>query len=129
MTGRIAFTLLALTLTLACNRAQKSPATSSSGTTPAATTQAPATSTQPAAATANSVGIAVCDEYLNKYEACINNKVPAVSRASFKQAMDQTRATWRQAASNPAAKQGLEMGCQQALAATKQAMASYNCQW
>ena len=60
---------------------------------PPATTSAPA---KPAAtapqATADSVGIPECDDYLNKYQACVESKVPEAARGALKQSIDQTRA-------------------------------------
>ena len=40
------------------------------------------------------IGIAECDEYIAKYEACTGN-VPEAGRAAYKSALDQTRASWK----------------------------------
>jgi hypothetical protein len=50
-------------------------------------------------------------------------------RATFSQSMIQMRDAWKQAAATPEGKQGLAMGCEQALDAAKQAMSSYDCAW
>jgi hypothetical protein len=108
---------LALALLLALAACQQS--------SPPATTAAPA---KPAAvATADSVGIPECDDYLTKYQACVESKVPEAARGALKQSIDQTRAAWRIAAGNPGGKEGLAAACKQARDASKTAMSSYGC--
>ena len=111
---------LALALLLTLTACQQS--------APPATTSAPA---KPAAAapmaTADSVGIPECDDYLTKYQACVESKVPEAARGALKLSIDQTRAAWRTAAANPAAKEGLATACKQARDATKTSMSAYGC--
>jgi hypothetical protein len=102
-------------------------------------TTVPATAAPPAGAAVTatntttssvaSLGIPECDEYLNKYMACVETKVPAETRTMMKQQLDATRDAWQKAATTPEAKAGLATSCTQALASVKQAMASYNCTW
>ena len=75
------------------------------------------------------IGIPECDDYLLKYEKCVNEKVPEVARPQLKQSIDQMRNAWKQAAANPLAKPALVSGCKQAAAAAQQATATYGCQW
>jgi hypothetical protein len=99
---------------------------------------APATSTAaapaakaatPAASGAAEFGVPECDDYLKKYLACIDSKVPESGRAMARQAVEQTKASWKQAASTPQGKDGLAMGCKAATDAAKQSMAAYGCTW
>lgn len=118
-------------VTAAC--ADSKPAAPPATTAPAATV-APATTapaaTAPATTTASSeFGVPECDEYMNKWLACVDSKVPAEQRAIYKSSIEQSKASWKQAASTPQGKQGLAMACSQSLAATKQALAAYNCSW
>lgn len=46
------------------------------------------------AAHAQSTGIASCDDFLTKYDACVSSKVPEAQRAMYKTQIDQTRKTW-----------------------------------
>jgi hypothetical protein len=108
---------LALALLLALAACQQS--------SPPATTTAPAKAA--AVATADSVGIPECDDYLTKYQACVQSKVPEAARGALKQSIDQTRAAWRTAAGNPGGKEGLAAACKQARDASKTAMAAYGC--
>jgi hypothetical protein len=78
---------------------------------------------------AGDFGVPECDSYMKKYIACIDAKVPEMMRAPLKQAFDQQKAAWKQAAATPEGRAGLAMGCTQAEAATKQSMSTYGCQW
>ena len=96
--------------------------------TPPAVTSAPA---KPAAiapqATADSVGVPECDDYLNKYQTCVESKVPEAVRGRLKQSIDQTRAVWRLAAANPGGKEGLATACKRASEGSKISMSAYGC--
>ena len=78
---------------------------------------------------AGDFGVPECDSYMKKYLACIDAKVPDAVRVPFKQAFDQQKAAWKQAASTEQGRAGLAMGCTQAEAAAKQSMSAYGCQW
>jgi hypothetical protein len=77
---------------------------------------------------ADKVGIAECDEFLTKYEKCLQG-VPAAAQPAMQQTIKQMRDNWKLTAQNPAAKAGLGMACKQAMEGTKAGMAAYNCQW
>ncbi len=74
------------------------------------------------------IGIAECDEYIEKYTKCISDKVPEAARQQMKDAMDQSTKAWKEAAAGPA-KDGLATACKAALDAAKQATASMGCEW
>ncbi len=86
-------------------------------------------STSSTGSTADAIGVPECDEYLTKYEKCVNDKVPAVARGQMETGLKQTRDTWKKLADNPTTKAGLPQSCKLALDTTKQAMASYGCTW
>ena len=109
---------LALLLTLAACQQSAPPAATSAPAKPAAT--APLV-------TADSVGVPECDDYLSKYQACVDSKVPDAARVALKLSIDQTRAAWRTAATAPAAKEGLATACKQAREATRTSMSAYGC--
>ena|SRR5262245_54567581 len=90
---------------------------------PAAT--APAT----AAGGAAEFGVPECDDYIAKYMACVDTKVPEAVRATVRQQLDQTKAQWKQAAAAPGGKEGLAMGCKAASDAARTSMAAYGCQF
>src|SRR5512143_1466404 len=77
---------------------------------------------------ADSVGIAECDDFLSKYEKCVQG-IPAAARPAMEQNIKQMRDAWKQAAQNSAAKPGLAAVCKQAMEGTKTAMSTYGCQW
>lgn len=74
-------------------------------------------------------GVPECDNYMRKYLACVDGKVPEAARPMLKQALDQSKAALKQAASTPQGKAGLASACTQAEATAKQSMAAYGCEW
>ncbi len=105
-------------LAVACSRGQK-PGT-------------PGASAAPAGAltvAAGDFGVPECDSYMKKYVACLDSKVPEAMRAPLKQAFDQQKAAWKQAAATPEGRAALATGCTQAETAARQSMAGYGCQW
>jgi hypothetical protein len=77
----------------------------------------------------DSVGVPECDEYIKKYEACVNTKIPDAQRGTFKSSLDTLRKSWKDAAANPQSKAGLATGCKAALDQAKTSMASFGCAW
>jgi len=80
-------------------------------------------------AAADKIGVPECDDFLEKYEACITDKVPEASRAQFKSSIDQWRSSWKQLASNPQTKSTLVAACKQTMETAKQSTSAYSCQW
>jgi predicted transcriptional regulator len=98
---------------------------------PAANKAEPAVNA-PAAAAAPSgdqIGVPECDEFITKYEACVQAKVPEAARATVASSLTQWRDAWKQAASTAEGKAALAASCKQTLETTKQAMQSYGCAW
>ena len=94
---------------------------------PSAGSSAPATST-PAAAAANNddkIGVPECDDYIAKYESCVN-KIPEMMRAQYKDALAKSRAEWRKWANDPATRGQLASACKQATEAAS-ALKSFGC--
>jgi hypothetical protein len=91
------------------------------------TTGTPVTTTP--AGSGDKIGVAECDDYLAKYEACLTTKVPEAARAQFNSALAQTRSSWRQIASTPQGKAGLAQACKMAVDQTKTAMKPYGCEF
>jgi hypothetical protein len=125
MTQRSLYVALAACLTIAAcggGEAEKPaapPATQAPATTAAAAPAAPAAGAE--------FGVAECDDYMAKYVACIDSKVPEAGRAMVRQQLDQTKASWKQAASTPEGKAGLATACKQMTETAKTAMAAYGC--
>jgi hypothetical protein len=76
---------------------------------------------------AEPVGVAACDEFLAKYEACVSTKVPAVQQTSFKGMIDQMRASWTTLAKTPEAKPQLEAACKGAIEQVKPMLQPHGC--
>lgn len=95
---------------------------------PATTALQPPAAAAPAVA-AGDFGVPACDQYMRKYMACVDNKVPEAGRAMMRQSLEQTKAAWRQAAATQQGRDGLAMACAQAETGAKQAMGAYGCTW
>lgn len=104
--------------------AQPAPATAPAAAAPPATAPAPAP--EPVAA-AGDVGIAECDDYLRKYEACLTGHVPAEARDMLQQSLVATRNAWRQASANAQSAEALRNACVQARDTTRASLQAYGC--
>lgn len=97
----------------------------------ATTTESPAMASSPASTTASStgekIGVAECDDYLAKYEACVLGKVPEAARAQYKASLDQMRKSWRELAANPQTKAGLVQACKMATEQSRTQLKMYGC--
>jgi hypothetical protein len=74
------------------------------------------------------IGIAECDEYIRKYEACLE-KVPGEAEARFRNSLDAQRKQWRAASKDPFARDGIADQCRSAMATAKQSMSAYGCEF
>jgi hypothetical protein len=82
-----------------------------------------------ATASGDKVGVAECDEYIQKVEACLTSKVPEAQRATYKSTLDTMRTSWKRAAETPQGKAALAQGCKQALDQATASMGSFGCSW
>lgn len=89
----------------------------------------PKSSSPETAATGDKIGVPECDEYIEKYEACVFSKVPEAMRETFKSSFEQSRKAWKEAAASPQAKASLASSCKTALETAKQSLAAYKCDW
>ena len=130
------FLLMACILTgllvLACgaptNRNAEAPSGTNSAAAPAGT---PSTTTNrnTNAPTAEKVGIAECDNFINAYETCVSSKVPEQARASLKASVATWRTEWKKLADNPQTRGTLAAACKTQREATEKAMTAYKCTW
>lgn len=106
--------------------------TSTTTTTSSTTTTAPAnTASSTTASTAPDTGVAECDEYITKYEACLTKIAKAAPQVepSMKQAFEAQRTSFKTAAANPQSKATLATTCKQAIETAKTATKAYACDW
>ena len=74
------------------------------------------------------IGIAECDEYVRKYDACLE-KVPDQAQPALRNSLEAQRKQWRAAAKDSFARDGAADQCRSAIAAAKQSMAAYGCEF
>lgn len=75
------------------------------------------------------IGVAECDQYLEKYEACAKNKVPEPGRGAMLSSIEQLRTSWITIAVNPETRENLAKDCKQTLEETKKNLSAYACAW
>jgi pyocin large subunit-like protein len=75
---------------------------------------------------AEEIGIPECDEYVRKYESCLD-KVPDEARTKLRTAFDEQQKQWRTAARDKFARDGAADQCRSAMATAKQSMSAYGC--
>jgi len=76
---------------------------------------------------AEPIGVPSCDDFLTKYEACINNNVPAAQKSMVQGQIDQMRKSWMDLAKNPQTKPALDSACKQSAEQMKASAAAYKC--
>jgi hypothetical protein len=114
----------------ATTNASKTTTTTTTTSTPATTTASPAATGSPAATATSSgdkIGIAECDDFLDKYDACVTDKIPAAARAQYQSSLTQWRKSWRDAAANPQTKATLAQQCKMIAEQTSQSMKTFGC--
>ncbi len=74
------------------------------------------------------VGVAECDEYLQKMARCIT-RISAEAQPPMRNAMDESRKAWQENAKTKEGRAALESTCKQALDAAKSAAAAMGCEW
>lgn len=129
--NRLPLILASLGILAACQPAEPTTATPSAAapttTAPSTAPATPAPSTPAAQKSAAVTGVAVCNDYLNKYEACLHDKLPEATRAQFQSSLDAMRNSWMQLAANPQTAAALENACVQAKSSAAVAMQAYGC--
>jgi pectate lyase len=96
--------------------------------TKASATPAANTSTT-TASTGDKIGVAECDDFITKYEACVTGKVPAAQQATFKSSIEQWRKSWKTLAANPTTKATLVSVCKTQLESARTSLSSFGCTW
>jgi hypothetical protein len=93
------------------------------------TPSAPALAAAPprAAQSDDRIGIPECDDYLDRYDACLSSHVPEGARAALRTALQQSRANWRKAVANNVDKAALTAACRNARAAARPSLVARGC--
>jgi hypothetical protein len=94
----------------------------------AAATAAATEESPPRPAGGKSIGVAPCDDYLEKMARCIG-RLSAESAEPMRAAMDDTRKAWQETAATPEGRAALNDACTAALDAAKGAAKSMGCSW
>ena len=98
----------------------------------AASVPGPAASTPavtPPTAAPGETGVAECDDYLRKWDACLATKITGEAHVQVKVALDATREGWKRTAATPAGKSGLAAACREAAELASMQVTAYGCSW
>jgi predicted metalloprotease with PDZ domain len=79
--------------------------------------------------TNTSVGVAECDDLLEKYRKCLMSKVPEAAQHMIFENLEAMRAAWVKAAVTPQGRDALTKGCKQAHEQAKATTGAYGCEW
>ena len=101
--------------------------TTTNSTTP--NSNAAASTTTTTTAGGEKIGIAECDDFIEKYEACISGKVPEVARAQYRNTIEQWRNSWRGIAANPQTRGTLAQVCKTSIEQARTSMKSFGCEF
>ena len=96
-------------------------------TSPTNTGSSTTTTTTTTTTSGEKIGVAECDDFIAKYEACITSKVPAEGRAQWNTTLSQWRSSWRQLAQNPQTRASLAQACKMAAEQSRTSMKPYGC--
>lgn len=76
---------------------------------------------------AEPIGIAECDDYIEKYEACLIDKVPDEQRADLRRTLNEQRSKWHDAMSSGQDQAAIAEQCKSAASDALAKLGSYGC--
>lgn len=127
------FAILSLALVAACEKKEETtqnpnePVVAAKPGEPAApSATAPGAPAAPIAAAGEAIGVAECDAYVTKYQACLD-KVPADQKPTLQKTFEDQKTAWKTAATTPEGKTGLAQACTAAIESAKTATSAYGC--
>lgn len=126
----LVFTVMCTAILIGCSKTETTNNSNSVATDGNKNTSATTTTTTTTKTTTSSdekIGIAECDDFIAKYDACVSSKVPEMVRGPFKNALADWRKQWKKLAEDPANKEQLTKACKQAAEQQAAALKSYGC--
>lgn len=143
MSSKLAFAFLSAALLSACgsepaDNPDAAPASGSAQPGPSASPDAAGGAQQPArrigfgphrpgAPRDAAIGVAECDTFLTRYEACVVDQVPEEARGAMQTALESWRGSWRTLAASPTTRGNLPSMCQAAADSVRAQLTSYGC--
>ena len=74
-------------------------------------------------------GLADCDTFITRYEACVTTRVPAGSQAALKAQIDLWRSEWVKMAKDPATRPVLEGVCKSTMQQIRASVKTLGCEF
>lgn len=116
-------------LLAACGKTETSNNASTTNNSTTGTTKTSSTPATTTPASGEKVGIAECDDFLEKYDACVSGKIPEAVRAQYKSSIEQWRKSWRELAAKPETKGTLASICKSTIEQSRASMKSFGCEF
>ena len=88
----------------------------------------PGNSAAKASSSSEKIGIAECDDFIAKYNACISDHVPAAKKAEYKENIDAFARTWKQLMAN-SDKSTVAAACKRHSEMARENMKSFGCEF
>ncbi len=73
------------------------------------------------------IGVPECDDYVQKYESCLTDKMPAQDQQIYRVRLESQRRAWQQMTADPTSHDTLVQQCKDASASAAQEFAKYGC--
>lgn len=125
--------VLSAAILIGCSKTETGNSNTTASNSNSASTSGTSTSGTSTSGTSTSagdkIGVAECDDFIAKYEACVSGKVPEVARAQYASAIKQWKDSWKKLAENPQTKGTLAAACKQAREQQEAALKTYGCSW
>ena len=110
--------IVALLFFLACPKETKPPPAPLPSPTPSAKPAFPQV-----------LGIPECDEYIFKFQNCVEGQVPELAKIPLKIGFEKAISEWKKTAAFPEKRSELGPACALAMDASKKATTRFQCQW
>jgi hypothetical protein len=73
------------------------------------------------------LGVPECDSYLQAYETCLTDKVPAQDQQLYRVRLESQRRAWQQTAADPNSREVLVQQCKDAATLARETFGRYGC--
>jgi hypothetical protein len=95
----------------------------------ASTSSNSGTSNSATSTSSEKIGIAECDEFIAKYNACISDHVPEAQKTQYKENIDAWAKTWRQLVAGADNKPALAAACKRHIDQAREQTKSFGCEF
>jgi hypothetical protein len=125
----LVFSILCVAILIGCSKTEMSNSNTADNSNKSTSSTGTTSTTGTTSSSGDKIGVAECDDFLAKYEACVTGKVPEVARAQYQNMLKQWKESWKKLADNPQTKGSLAATCKQIRDAQEAGLKSFGCTW